>query len=384
MKSFHSHLADCRSLYVPPPAIRLPSLEAAGLELAEPVYASSPYPSFVASAMDGYAVRVADVPGRLRIVGEVAAGVRPQAEVEPGTAVRIMTGSAVPVGAEAVVPVEDTVTDGNCVDVTISTSRGRHIRGIGDDVGVGDLVLADGQLLNAPQVAALVAHNITSVSVRPRPRVAVLSTGDELVSFGQPPGAAQLVDSNGPALAVAATQAGGDVVHTGHVGDDPRTFLAALSRLPEADLIVTSGGVSMGAYDVVKAALREQGVAFEAVAMQPGKPQAWGRVNRGAAFLGVPGNPVSALLSFELFGRAALGRERPVVAATLAEPIDHSPKGKRQFLRGHLADGVVRLVGGSQSHLIVGLARANSLIVVDEDSETLAAGQQVAVISLTG
>lgn len=383
MKSYQSHLSDCRSLYSPRPAIRVRSIEAAGLELAEAVYAASPYPSFVASAMDGYAVRVTDVPGRLRLVGEVPAGVAPHAEVGPGTAVRIMTGSAVPVGAEAIVRVEDTATAGDHIDVAVSTTWGRNIRGIGEDVQVGDLVLAAGQLLNAPQVAALVAHNIESVLVRPRPRVAVLSTGDELVSFGQPLGPAQLVDSNGPALGVAATQAGAEVVHVGQVGDDPNTFLAALSRLPAADLIVTSGGVSMGAYDVVKSALRDQGVAFEAVAMQPGKPQAWGRVNGGVAFLGVPGNPVSALLSFELFCRAALGRERPVVAATLAEPVEHSPKGKRQFLRGDLADGVVRLVGGPQSHLIVGLARANCLIIVDEDSEALAAGQQVAAISLT-
>lgn len=350
--------------------------------LAESVYAVMPFPAFVASAMDGYAVRVADVPGRLRVVGDVPAGRAPDADVGPGTAVRIMTGSALPRGAEAVVPVEDVQIDGDTIVAGHATTPGRHIRGIGEDVAAGDLVVAAGQLIGPAQIAALAAHNVTTVSAHPRPRVAVLSTGDELVELGATPGAAQLIDSNGPGLAAATAAAGAEVVRQTHVGDDPARFRTVLDGLPDVELVVTSGGVSMGAYDVVKAALAERGIRFDNVAMQPGRPQGWGRLDGDVAFLGLPGNPVSALLSFELFGRAALGRERAVSVAALAEPVPRSPKGKRQFLRGQLADGVVSLSGGPESHLVVGFARANCLVVVDEATDSLPSGAHVLVIPI--
>jgi len=356
--------------------------DAVGLELAEPVHASAPYPAFVASAMDGYAVRVADLPGRLRVVGDVPAGSVPDVGVEPGTAVRIMTGSLVPVGAEAVVPVEEVSVDGDHVEVGVTTTVGRHIRGIGDDVAPGDLVLSAGEIVRTAQLAALVAHNAATVTVRPRPRVAVLSTGDELVPHGTQPGPAQLVDSNGPGLQAAAEAAGAEVVHRSHVSDDPGAFRDAIAGLPDVELIVTSGGVSMGAYDVVKAELADRGIRFENVAMQPGRPQGWGRLDGEVPMLGLPGNPVSALLSFELFGRAALGRERPVATALLADPIPRSPKGKLQLVRGRLRDGEVSLAGGHESHLVVGLARADCLVMVDEQVESLPAGATVRVISL--
>jgi molybdopterin molybdotransferase len=382
VKSFAEHLRDCRSLRVRRAPTSLPVLEAVGLELAEDVHAVMPYPAFVASAMDGYAVRVADVPGRLRVVGDVPAGKVPDSEVTPGTAVRIMTGSPVPDGAEAVVPVEDVTVDGEHIDVAVTTTPGRHIRGIGDDVASGDLVLAAGAVLGAAQVAALVAHNVGEVSVYPRARVAVLSTGDELVPLGTPPGPAQLVDSNGPGLQVAIEAAGADVVHRGHVSDDPAALRDAIAALPEVDLLVTSGGVSMGAYDVVKAELTARGIRFESVAMQPGKPQGWGRLDGELPMLGFPGNPVSTMLSFEVFGRAALGRERPVSLATLVDPVPRSPKGKVQLLRGQLRDGQVSLAGGPESHLVVALARADCVVVVEEDVESLAAGATVKVIAL--
>lgn len=357
-------------------------LDAVGLELVEPVYATTPYPAFVASSMDGYAVRVADVPGRLRVVGDVPAGRVPDVGVEPGTAVRIMTGSVVPLGAEAVVPVEEVAIDGDHIDVGVTTTAGRYIRGVGDDVCAGDLILPAGELIGPAQLAALVAHNAGAVTVHPRPRVAVLSTGDELVPFGTGPGPAQLVDSNGPALQAAADAAGAEVVHCSHVSDDPGAFRDAIAALPDVELIVTSGGVSMGAYDVVKAELAERGIRFETVAMQPGKPQGWGRLDGRTPFLGLPGNPVSAVLSFELFGRAVLGRERPVATAILAEPVPASPKGKLQLLRGNLRNGEVAVRGGSDSHLVVGLARANCLVIVDEETESLPRGATVRVISL--
>jgi molybdenum cofactor synthesis domain-containing protein len=333
--------------------------------------------------MDGYAVRVADVPGRLKVVGEVPAGKVPDVPVTAGSAVRIMTGSAVPDGTEAVVPVELTTADGQEVDVSSGIEAGRNIRGIGEDVLTGDVLLEAGQLVGAAQLAALVAHNVTSVEVRAWPRVAVVSTGDELVAFGTQPGPAQLVDSNGPGLVAAASATGAEVIHACHVGDDPNLLLATLDAVSsDVDLVVTSGGISMGAYDVVKAALSDRAIRFESVAIQPGKPQAWGRLETGAGFLGLPGNPVSALVSFELFGRAALGRERAIAAATLVDPVPRSPKGKRQFLRGTLAGGEVRLVGGPESHLIVGLAKANCLVVVAEERESVPAGELVQVISL--
>lgn len=381
MKPFAEHLRDCRSLRVVRAPVAVPSLEAGGLALSAPVYAVSPFPAFVASAMDGYAVRVGDVPGRLRVVGDVPAGRLPDTDVTPGTAVRIMTGSALPRGAEAVVPVEDVELDGDDITIVGTTTAGRHIRGIGDDVAPGDTVLDAGQVIGPAQVAALAAHNVATVSVLPRPRVAIISTGDELVPFGIEPGPAQLVDSNGPALAAAAAAAGAEVVHRAHSGDDPEEFRLALAALPEVELVVTSGGVSMGAYDVVKAVLADRGVRFEKVAMQPGRPQAWGLLDGRVPLLGMPGNPVSALVSFELFGRAALDRELPIATAILAEPVTRSPKGKRQFLRGRLADGMVALGGGAESHLIVGLARANCLIVIEEETESLPAGAQVRVMS---
>jgi molybdopterin molybdotransferase len=293
-----------------------------------------------------------------------------------------MTGSLVPTGAEAVVPVEEVALHGDHIEVAVATTAGRHIRGVGDDVASGDLILAAGSALGAAQVAALVAHNIASASVHPRARVAVLSTGDELVPLGTPPGPAQLVDSNGPGLQVAIEAAGADVVHRGHVSDDPAAFRDAIAALPDVDLLVTSGGVSMGAYDVVKAELAARGIHFENVAMQPGKPQGWGFLDGQLPMLGFPGNPVSTMLSFEIFGRAALGRERPVSLATLIEPVARSPKGKVQLLRGQLRDGEVLLAGGPGSHLVAGLARADCVVIVDEYVESLPAGATVRVISL--
>jgi molybdopterin molybdotransferase len=382
MKSVAEHVRDCRSLARSRPPVEVAPPEALGLRVAEAVRAERPYPVFVASAMDGYAVRVEDLPGELRVIGEVAAGQPAVATVEPHTAIRVMTGAPVPAGAEAVVPVEDAVATEGSVSIAVTTTAGRHIRGIGDDVRVGDTLVAAGQVIAAPQLAALVAHNVCTVRAHPRPRVAVISTGDELVPFGQRPGDAQLVDSNGPALAAAARAAGAEVVHASHVGDDVAEFVTALEALSDVDVVITSGGVSMGAYDVVKAALAERGVRFESVAMQPGKPQAWGVLPGGPAFLGLPGNPVSALVSFELFGRAALGRERTVARADLLDPVPRSPKGKRQFLRGQLRDGSVRLLGGPQSHLVAGLAAANCLVVVEEDDTELRAGASVAVVLL--
>jgi molybdopterin molybdotransferase len=332
--------------------------------------------------MDGYAVRVSDVPGNLRIIGEVAAGQVPGAEVSAGTAVRIMTGSALPDGTEAVVPVEQAEEHGNVLAVRAATVRGRHLRPAGDDVRRGDLVLCEGQLVGAAQLAALLATGETTVPVRPPWRVVVFSTGDELVQAGRITGPAQIVDSNGPALAAAAAAAGAEIVHVGCLPDDPEFLLKALDALPACDLIVTSGGVSMGAYDVVKAALSPLGITFEQVAMQPGKPQGWGHFRGGPAFLGLPGNPVAALICFELFGRGALGRERPTLRGMLGAPYSRRSAEKRQFLRGRLEGTTVTVSGGPGSHLVAALARADCLVVVPEGVDRMHEGESVDVIAL--
>ena len=383
MKTVEAHLADLRGLLTPREPCSTAVLDTVGMTLAADVLAPTDLPTFATSAMDGYAVRVADCPGSLLVVGDVPAGTMPTAEVAPGRAVRVMTGSPLPVGTETVIPVEDTDAGTGQVEVRTAGMAGRHLRSAGDDLHAGDLLLPAGTRIGPTQLAALLAAGLTTVDARPPARVAVLSTGDELVPSGTTPGPAQLVDSNGPALAAAARAAGADVVVVGHAGDDPPAFLAALDALPEVDLVVTSGGVSMGAYDVVKAALRPRGVHFESVAMQPGKPQAWGRLGAGPAFLGLPGNPVSALVCFEIFGRAVLGCERPVLRSVLAHPVAHSSPGRRQYLRGRLEQGGARVVSGPASHLLAGLARADCLVVIPEDATSLPAGADVDVIPLT-
>jgi molybdopterin molybdotransferase len=383
MKTVAAHLADLRSLLAPRIACERTVLDAVGTTLAEDVHAPTDLPTFATSAMDGYAVRVADCPGTLLVVGDVPAGTMPTAAVSGGRAVRVMTGSPLPVGTETVIPVEDTDAGTDRVQIRTAGTAGRHLRSAGEDLHAGDLLLPSGTRIGPTQLGALLAAGLTTVNAHPPARVAVLSTGDELVPSGTTPGPAQLVDSNGPALAAAARAAGAEVVFVGHAGDDPPAFLAALDALPAVDLVVTSGGVSMGAYDVVKAALRPRGVHFESVAMQPGKPQAWGRLGEGPAFLGLPGNPVSALVCFEVFGRAVLGCERPVLRASLAHPVAHSAPGRRQYLRGRLDAGGARVVSGPASHLLAGLARADCLVVVPEDVTSLPAGADVEVIPLT-
>ena len=356
--------------------------QSVGLTLAQDILAPADSPAFATSAMDGYAVRVADVPGVLTMVGDVPAGVVPTAEVRLGAAVRVMTGSALPVGTEAVVPVEDTYVERDTVTVRTGTTSGRHLRSAGDDVRAGDIVLQAGQVIGPGQLAALLANAADHVRVQLPSRVVVLSTGDELVDAGQEVGPAKIVDTNGPALAAAATAAGANVVHVGRLSDDPANLVAALDALPDCDLVISSGGVSMGAYDVVKTALAPLGIRFEPVAMQPGKPQGWGRLRSGPAFLGLPGNPVSALICFELFGRAVLGRERLTLKAELGNPIRRRPSEKRQFLRGRMSGTTVSVEGGPGSHLVVGYARADCLVVVPEHVEMLPAGAVVDVIPL--
>jgi molybdopterin molybdotransferase len=370
--------------------------------LAEDVTTTFPLPPFDNSAMDGYAVRAADVAGAsesspvsLHVVGDIAAGSAGAYSVQPGLCVRIMTGAPMPAGADAVVPVE--WTDGGVAQVVIrqAAEAGRHVRRTGEDAAVGAAVLAAGSHLGATQIGLLAAVGRERVAARPRPRVVVLSTGNELVEAGSQLTPGKIPDSNSLLLTAAAREAGAIAFRVGIVPDDARQLLDTLEdQLIRADLVVTSGGVSVGAYDVVKEAINRIGdVHFDRVAMQPGMPQAFGVIGpERTPFFGLPGNPVSAYVSFEVFVRPALRRmlgvepiSRPVVRARLTEPL-RSPPGKRTYARAQLTvqGGTysVTPIGGSGSHLIAALAGANCFVVVPEKATEVEAGSTVSVMLL--
>lgn len=354
--------------------------EAAGAVLAGDVIAPEDLPGFENSAMDGFAVLSADVsqpPAELTIIGDIAAGSIPNVEVIPGTAARIMTGAPIPIGADAIVPVEATVPVGDDrVRVLEAATMGDHIRPTGGSVRAGTLVFNAGLRLRAPHVSVMASMGVRPF-VRHRPIVAVMSTGDELV----PPSTRTLQlgairDSNRTLLQGLLHELGADVRDYGIVGDTPGSFEAALDDAThDADVVVTSGGVSMGTYDVVKLTLRERGtVDFWKLAMQPGKPFGFGSVD-GIPFFGLPGNPVSVFVSFEQFVRPALltmmGAERIFrdrVTGVLDPGIDTNPE-KNVFVRVSTErdrDGVwhARLSGGQLSNVLSALAFADALAVV--------------------
>ncbi|MCI3153758.1 molybdopterin molybdenumtransferase MoeA [Streptomyces sp. GB4-14] len=424
--SVDEHLDDILATVRPLEPIELNLLDAQGCVLVEDITVPVSLPPFDNSSMDGYAVRVADIagaseeyPASLEVVGDVAAGAADPLHVGPGQAARIMTGAPLPPGAETVVPVE--WTDGGLGEGPVAGMRARslapegatgqvsvyrpapagaHVRAQGSDVRAGDRVLEAGTVLGPPQISLLAAVGRGTVRVRPRPRVVVLSTGSELVQPDEPLRPGQIYDSNSFALTAAARDAGAIAYRVGAVADDAETLRDTIEdQLVRADLMVTSGGVSVGAYDVVKEALSHagdedepgSGVEFRKLAMQPGKPQGFGSIGPDhTPLLALPGNPVSSYVSFELFVRPAIralmGLEdvhRPRVRAELrAEKALTSPKGRRQFLRGRYADGVVTPVGGAGSHLVAALARANALVVVPEDVQDVAPGTEVEVVLL--
>jgi molybdopterin molybdotransferase len=402
LKSVDAHLQDIMSVVKPLTGLDLTLADAHGCVLVEDVHATFPLPPFDNSAMDGYAVRSEDLrtasvgaPVVLPVVGDVAAGSASPYTVQPGLCVRIMTGAAMPPGADAVVPLER--TDGGIAQVAIGqpVEAGSCIRRAGEDALTGAEVLAAGTHLGATQLGLLAAVGRDRVQVRPRPRVVVLSTGSELVEPGQPLSRGQIPDANSALLTAAALEAGAIAYRVGIVPDEPGVLADTLEdQLIRADVIVTTGGVSVGAYDVVKDVLTRVGtVQFDRVAMQPGMPQGFGTIGPDKTpFFGLPGNPVSAYVSFEVFVRPALRRmlgvepiARPVVRAPVTHPL-RSPAGKRSFLRAWLAveDGayMVRPVGGPGSHLIAALAASNALIVLPEDTTEVEAGEPVSVLLL--
>ncbi|MEV0007204.1 gephyrin-like molybdotransferase Glp [Streptomyces sp. NPDC051840] len=429
--SVDEHLDDILSAVRPLEPIELQLPDAQGCVLVEDVVVEVALPPFDNSSMDGYAVRIADVEGAseefpavLTVIGDVAAGDGGLADgraVGPGEAARIMTGAPLPVGAEAVVPVE--WTDGGTGEGPATTMRAHsdapegasgevrvhraaepraHVRAKGSDVKPGDLALRAGSIVGPPQIGLLAAIGRSTVKVRPRPRVVVLSTGSELAQPGEELTAGRIYDSNSFALTAAARDAGAIAYRVPAVADDAETLRATIEdQLIRADIVVTTGGVSVGAYDVVKEALSSVGdedgagggVDFRKLAMQPGKPQGFGSIGPDhTPLLALPGNPVSSYVSFELFVRPAImtlmGLEdvhRPKVRAALdTDKALTSPAGKRQFLRGTYdgEKGTVTPVGGAGSHLIAALAQADALIVLPEDVTSAEPGAETEVILL--
>ena len=371
----------------------VPLREALGRGLSADITAPLDLPPFANSQMDGFAIRSADVPAggtELSVAAPVPAGARP-AELAPGTAAPIMTGAMIPPGADAVVPIEQAVPDsfpvpGEAATVRLpATPAGTFVRDAGSDIAAGAQALAAGTFLGPGQLGLLAALGLSEVPVHAVPRVLLVTTGDEVVAPGNPLGPGKIFDSNGTLLESSMRQAGLLVTRTGISTDRPEELAGLLRRhAPAVDLIVTTGGVSKGAYEVVRQAMAGHDVEFGAVAMQPGGPQGIGSFG-GVPVLGFPGNPVSCLVSFEMFLRPVLTElfgapaPRPAVRARLAEPLA-SPPGKHQVRRGTLApDGTVRLEGGAGSHLVHALALSNALVHVPEGTAALAAGDEVEV-----
>jgi molybdopterin molybdotransferase len=403
----------------PLPAEQAELEEALDRVLAAPLSSRLTLPPWDNSAMDGFAVRAADVEGAsqenarvLEVVGEAAAGHQPTAAVEPGTAVRILTGAPLPLGADAIVPVEETDAPigsaalGSRVSIYRPAARGTHIRRAGSDLRAGYPLAAAGQQAVPALLAVAAAGGHGSLSVHARPRVAVLATGDELAPPGAQLGPAQIPDSNSVGLLGQALEIGAQARSLGICGDRLDEVLDRLgSALAWADVIVASGGVSVGAHDVVKDAFAGLGrVDLWRVAVQPGKPLAFGRAHRpeGAAgrrgdvlLFGLPGNPVSSFVTFELFVRPVLRRlaghadlsGRELVRARLTEPVSKG-HARRAFLRVRLGrDGQgglweASLAGGQGSHVLSALVAAEGLAIVHEDVDELPAGAMVDVIRL--
>jgi len=432
MISVEKHLADIMATVRPLAPTELSLADAHGLVLAEDVAASTDLPSFDNSAMDGYAVLVDDLaaatddhPVTLPVVGEVAAGDTGAYALQPGTAIRIMTGAMLPHGAEAVVPVE--WTDGGSSRVAIRTrpEPGNAIRLAGGDAHAGEVLIRAGTRLRPMHIAVIAAAGRGAVRVRPRPRIVVLSTGNELAEPGAPVIPGRIWDSNSFMLAAAAREAGCLAYRQAVVPDVPDEVLPAIEdQLVRADILVTSGGVSMGGeHDVVKAALAQLGtIAFRKVAMQPGMPQGFGTIAPAAApppentstraerrmarrmpdepsylvpeepvpIFNLPGNPVSAYVSFQLFIRPAIaalqaydGLALEKVEAQITGPA-RSPAGRRSYLRGVLDRnrGIVEPLTGQGSHQIATLGRANSLIIVPEWVVAMDKGESAEVLVL--
>lgn len=399
MLSVEEALTQLLADIAPLPVEEAPLLECLDRVLARDAVADTDLPPFANSAMDGYAVRAADTAGaseahprRLPVVGEVAAGDPGTTPLPPGAAVRIMTGAPVPPGADAVIPVEQTHALEDAVDLLVAVTSGASVRPAGDDARRGQRVLSAGAVLRPGEVGLLASIGYARVPVYRRPRVAILSTGNELVPVDRMPGPGQIRNSNASMLAAQVLRCGALPVELGAARDSREAVHAALDAGRDCDLYLSSGGVSVGDYDVVKAVLEERGgIGFWRVNMRPGKPVAFGRID-GIPFLGLPGNPVSSFVTFELFARPLLRKlaghwalARQLVPVNVEDGA-HGGGSRRNYVRALVrweADGWHAVTTGAQeSHLLSSTVAANALIVVPEGSGDLAPGSRAMALLL--
>ena len=376
-------------------AERIPLDAAAGRSLAGEVRAPADLPPWDNSAMDGYAVRSSDCPGEavLAIAGYQTAGGLGASAVHKGAAVRIMTGSPIPEGCDAVVPFEEAEERDGSVRIPAPVRPRQHIRFRGEDIRAGAQVIPEGTILRPPQISLLASFGRAMVPVYRKPRVAVLSTGDELVELGEPHGHGKIVNSNSHALAAAIAEAGGDPLLLGIARDEREDLRAKLSAGLAADVLVTSAGVSAGDRDLVRDVLSELGVenVFWKVLIKPGGPTAFGLAGTTPVF-SLPGNPVSSLITFEVFVRPAVrkmtGSRHPVkppVKAALGEPVTKKP-GKTQFLRVMIESGkegyLARTAGDQNTGILRTLVLADGIAVLPSERTTFPAGEMVDVLLL--
>ena len=371
----------------------VPLAAAAGRVIAEDARSPVDLPPFASSAMDGFAVRSGDTPGRLPIVARIAAGVPAPRALEPGQAMGIATGGVVPDGADAVIPIEYVVENDNNVEIEQVVGQGDNVRPRGSDVSAGDLVVAQGSRLGPAQIGALAAAGLVEVSATQRPHVVVLATGTELRRPGEPLGPGEVYEANGVLLATAFASAGADVEILATVADDASAHRRALESGLAADVLVTSGGVSVGPHDLVRGLLAELGVEeiFWGVAVKPGKPLAFG-VRGSTLVFGLPGNPVSSLVGAEVFVRPALlalqGASVPgpvYSAGSLASAIRRNAQ-RDEFVRARSVPAptgvVLEPITGQESHMIARAATADALVHAPRGEGELAAGETVRYLPL--
>lgn len=404
MKTVEEALSLILAQIIPNPQERVSLLDSLGRVLAEEIYSDIDLPPFTNSAVDGFAVRAEDTLGAsdaspvlLQVLGEVVAGQSPTQSLLPKTAMRVMTGAPLPAGADAMVMIEDTRMCGSdSVEIRLETSVGRHIRYQGEELRQGSPVLPKGTPLHASEIGILATVGCREVPVYSLPRVAVISTGDELVGLeqGATLQAGQIRDSNRYALASLVREVGGIVHSMVHIPDDMEATERAFRECVEAgaQVIVTAGGVSVGDRDFVKPVLEKLGrLEFWRISMKPGKPLAFGHIGE-TLFFGLPGNPVSALVTFELFVRPTLLKmaghqlvERRKISALLAEAVPHTP-GRREYVRAMVdwqsGKPVARITGDQGSSRLSSMIGANALLIVPEESAGLACGEWVEALLL--
>ena len=395
MLTYDQALAQILGRIAPLPPVVLPLPDALGCVLAEDIFAPQAVPPFDNSSMDGFAVRAADLatlPAALPVQGDIAAGALSLPDLVPGSALRIMTGAPIPPGADAVVPVEDTEESGLGVTFLHPVRLGQNIRRAGEDMASGSLVSESGSRIRPAEIGMAAVVGRAHLRAHPRPRVAILSTGDELVEPGQPLRSGQIYNSNAYALAAQVAEAGGVVTHRLHARDTAEALRDAFDRAAGADVLITSGGVSVGDYDFVKDVFAERGsMDFWRVAIRPGKPVAFGRWEE-TVFFGLPGNPVSSMVTFELFVRPALRRlrgltatARPTVTARLTEIASHTP-GRQSYQRAvAVSEGggyAVTPTSRQGSGMMHSMVQANALLVIPADVSVIPAGAAATVLLL--